>query len=492
MNASRSVFHLNEHAPSEVNRRPFAPARHRLAHPGAVFALGIGGLALLVVFLLPMPSVAQASGAIRAVLQGTIRVNPEVDSTEDYAGFEVLVAQQAGESVDTLGYATTDRQGRFRTEVVAPERALYPLIIRRRGTTLATANYVVADGESATLNVELPQGNRLLRIRSTENSAWLAYQNTMIMHRRSLVQDLQGDSTQTGSMGQMGQSVEQTASILWHLDDSFPHTLGAAYARAEAVLLLEGWDDSLAVARAREVEPSNPRYVEVARSARRAQARRAGQQAALTLVRAFQERARSENQRAALQAEVVRAHIDSLEQDAAVAAARTLVETYPNSRWTRWADRAAYEVKNLMPGMEAPEFTVTTWTGEELSLPDLRGRPVVLEFYQPSNDLFQKQLPTRKALYEGTRAANLALVSISLQPDTLLNEAFFEGRDLPGTHVIATEEEARAFVETYNIGALPTRFLIDAEGKIVGKYVGSAFAALQEELARRIDSGPPK
>lgn len=423
--------------------------------------------------------------SIRAFLQGRITVSPEVDSTQQYDGFEVLVARRTEGGIDTLGVATTDVRGQFAMDIQAPTRQLYPLVISRRGEALLSANYVVAPGDSATMNVQLPHGNRPLQIRSSENSAWLAYQNTLALYRQSLVQALQTDSTMTRSMDQ---SIEQAVSILWGMPNSYPNTLGAAYARAETITLLEGWNDSLAVVRAREVGPTNPRYVEVARAARRAQARIAGHEASIALLNRFRRHARTDRQRAALQAEVVRAHIDNRQQEAALTAARELAGAYPNTSWADWAERAAYEVQNLMPGMEAPEFSVTTWTGESLDLADLRGRPVVLEFYEPSNELYQKQLSTRKALYDGTRSTNLALVSISLQPDSLLNEAFFDGRDLPGMHVVAPEDVAQGFVETYNLGSLPTRFLIDERGRIINKYVGSGFSALQDAVVRRFSA----
>lgn len=420
---------------------------------------------------------------VRSVLTGQITVNPEIDSTANYAGFQLLVIQQAGNAVDTLGHATTDRSGQFEMTVEAPERGVYSLIIRRRGTVVASDDYVVAPGDTATLRAQMPVGNRPLPIRSRENSAWMAYRNTLSLHRQGMIERVQSQSVQADSMGQ---NVEQTVAILWNMEQSYANTLGAAYARAEAVTLLAGWNDSLAVARAREIEPTNPRFVEIVRAARRAQARQEGQKSALRLIRDFQAKARTQTQKAALQAEIVRAHMDRLEQEAALEAAQQLMTNYPNSRWAEWADRAAYEIENLMPGMAAPEFSVTTWSGESLDLADLQGRPVILEFYRPSNQLYGKQLPARNALYEEARPANLALVSVSLQPDTLLNEAFYDGRDLPGTHVVAPAEVAQSFVGTYNLGSLPTRFLIDADGNIVGKYVGSAFAALRNDLGRLI------
>jgi len=52
---------------------------------------------------------------------------------------------------------------------------------------------------------------------------------------------------------------------------------------------------------------------------------------------------------------------------------------------------------------------------------------------------------------------------------------------------VATEELARELIQTYNIGSLPTRLFIDADGRIVDKYVGSAFARLQDDVLERLD-----
>ena len=427
---------------------------------------------------------------VQSHLSGRITVSAEVDSIPDYRGFEVLVVQQAPDgAVDTLGFDVTSQQGAFATDVFAPGAGIYPLIVRRRGATVAATDYVVAEADSAEVVMELPL-RRPITIRSTENSAWTAYQNTMALHRQALIDNLR-DTTQTSTSGAMEARIQQTAQVLWSMRTTYPNTLGAAQSVAESISLLEGWSDSLVVARAQQVDPSNPRYVQVARAARRAEARRSGQAEALAVLSQFQERAASPNQRAGLQAEIVRAHIDSLEQDEALAAARTLAQDYPDTPWSAWAQRAEYEVANLLPGMTAPVFQATTWEGEPLALTNLRGRPVVVEFYQPSNELYRGQLARRNALYEATRGADLRMIAVSLQPDTLLNEAFFEGRELPGTHVVATEELARELIQKYNIGSLPTRLLIDASGRIVDKYVGSAFARLQDDVLERIDGFEP-
>lgn len=426
-------------------------------------------------------SPAQEQPAVESVLEGVITVSSEVDPSGNYSGFNVLVIQPVGQQVDTLGIAQTDSSGAFTMTVRASERAIYPYVVQRRGNTVHRGELVVADGDTASLQMELPLRG-MARIRSPENDALMAYRNTMTLHRQAMVSGLQEELDET----RMGQNVRQTSSILWNLRDSFPGSYVADLAAVESIAMIQGWNDSLTVARSMELAPTNPRYAEAMRIARRAQAEQQGQISALDLLEQAISRAEGANAssetRATLMAEVVRAHLDSLQRDAALDAARSLRNTYPDSDWAEWARRAEYEAENLLPGNTAPNIELTTLDGTSLTLESLRGRPVLLEFYRPEGRLYREQIPTRNAIYEGTAEHDLQIISISLQPDSTLNEAFREGRALPGHHVIAPEGTDSPLLETYNIASLPTRVLIDAEGRIVDKYLGTAIIALQDDL----------
>lgn len=423
---------------------------------------------------------------VRSHLSGRITVSAEVDSIPDYRDFEVIVAFEQAQQMDTLGYARTDSTGYFETDVVAPDRGIYALVIKRRGTVLKVDELAVADGDSATVAAVLPIGNRPLRIRSQENGAWAAFRNTKAQHNNALVQILQGEGY---SEDAVQGAVMRTSSILWSMQDAYPKTIGRDLAMAEAVMMLGGWDDSLAVARARQIQPDNPSYANVAGVARQAMARLAGPDSAIALVRDFQARTDDEDQRAHLHTELVLAYIDSGQQEAAIAEARALGAQYPGSRWSAWSERAIYELENLMPGMDAPALSVTTVSGETLSLDTLRGRLVLLEFYAPQNTNFQRETEARKTLYDTFAEQPFTLVSLSLEPDTLLNEAFWESYAFPGEQVILSGTARDDLMQRYNINVIPTRFLIDQNGKIVGKYVGTTLPQLQNDVMVLLSEG---
>ncbi len=417
---------------------------------------------------------------INSYLEGQLSVLAEVDSVQDYRGFEVLVVYQDDEKVDTLGFAETDSAGVFRMGVQAPRPGIYPLIISRNGTILAVDELAVAEGDSATVQASFPQGNRPLRIRSQENAAWMAYRNTKAQYNQAIARLVQDGQY---SPQDMAQSVGQTASILWSMRENYARTLGADLASAESAVMMEGWNDSLVVARAGVIEPENAGFVQVARAARRAQSRLKGAPAGLDLLKEFIARARDDEQRAALHSELVIAYLENDQPEEAQEAALALGRDYPDTEWAAWARNVVYDFENLMPGMQAPDFSLTTTGGDTLTLQQLRGNYVLLEFYAPGEETYQRELPARAALFAATQGEPFRIVSVSMQPDSLLNEAFVEGRTFPGIHVWEPNGLHSRIANQYNVHLLPRRFLIDPDGKILSKYEGSGMVSLQEEVA---------
>ncbi len=416
---------------------------------------------------------ASQGGGVRSLLSGVITVSPAVDPTKDYRGFEVLVAVDNDGEPDTLGFAVTDSTGAFAMDIVAPSRGRYMLVISRRGSILTMSALAVADKDTATVRAVFPMGSRPLRIRSMENSAWMAYDNTTAQHRISLlklVQDGEYDEEKAANL------IRQTGTILWGMQETFPGTMGAEWAVAEAVTMTANWDDSLAVDRALQVSPLNPRFVDVARAARAAQSRLAGQEAAIVLLEQFAAQAEEDLQQSTLEFEIIAAHLDSAEHDVALEKAIAFRDEHVGTPQEEWGKRAIYELENLIPGKQAPTFSLRDLSGDALVLEDLRGSYVLLEFYDPQDDAYEREMPGRAALAESV--ADLRIISISMAPDSLITEAFFDSRDVPGTHAIRPP----GLAPLYNVNVLPTRFLIDAEGRIIAKYVGSAMAAIYDDL----------
>jgi len=418
-------------------------------------------------------------------LDGQFSVRPEVDSTRDYGGFEVLVIDNSSGDVDTLAMAITDSTGRFSMDVVAPYRGVFPLIVSRAGRVLAFDELVVAEADTGSVTGKFPLGKqRLLIRRSEENGAWMAYRNSKIQYNQVLARLVQPGNYNENLIRR---ATLQTSNMLWSLRGTYPNTLGASVAAGEAVIMLGGWDDSLLVARAKQLPLDQPNLVDVVRGARRAEARLHGEDASIRLVRSYQKSFPEGEDWAALQSEIVVAYIDSLDRGFAKDAAQELSDRAPSSPWAHWAERALYELDNLMPGMPAPGFVATDLSGRSISLDSLLGQVVVLQFFNPSNQTYLQELGLRNKLFNALKGYPFVPIDISVEPDTVIDQAFYEGRKIPGRHIISPGGIKGPLPRLFNVNLIPTQYLIDQDGKIVRKYVGRAMLPMQRDLARLLN-----
>ena len=126
-------------------------------------------------------------------------------------------------------------------------------------------------------------------------------------------------------------------------------------------------------------------------------------------------------------------------------------------------------------GEKAPEFELTSDTGDEVSLASLRGKPVVLYFY-PKDDTpgcTTQACGIRDAWSEFEQAGAVVL---GVSPDDAASHARFrEKYELPFPLLAdtghATAEDYGVWVEKRNYGKTymaveRSTFVIDAEGKI--------------------------
>lgn len=427
-----------------------------------------------------MMACGQSEPPVKSYVEGTLRVRGDIGQTGDYRGFLVSVLNQVEGNVDTLATSETDSTGYFSMDVLAPDSGIFPLLVERSGEQMSLDQLVLVNGDSIRVSGTYPLGNRPLIIRSPENAAWSAYRNTKAVHSERL-----SALASTGNPAPIDvqSQVEQTASILWGIGDTYPQTMGARIARAESVLMVEGWNDSLVVVRYGQIGLENPSIAEVIRAARRSVARVMGQDSALSVVTSYMERVPLEEQKAGLMSELVVAYSDSGEVEKALETAALLRRTYPESSWADWASRAMYDLENLQPGMSAPTFDLTSREGERVALEELRGVFLILEFFDPRSATFRQDMPMRDGLFGALQETVFRVVSVSVEPDDVVNEALFDGgSEHPGTFVWLPNGENSPIVTAYNVHTTPTRYLIDPDGRIVSKYVGRTLNELQNDL----------
>ena len=124
--------------------------------------------------------------------------------------------------------------------------------------------------------------------------------------------------------------------------------------------------------------------------------------------------------------------------------------------------------KKTSPGL-APDFTLKTFDGQEITLSQLKGKVVLLDFWATWCGPCRESIPHLILLYKNYRESGFELVGMNVDTgDVEVVRRYIESMDIPYP-IVTTPEEV---VRTYRVTGIPATFLIDKEGKIREKMVG--------------------
>lgn len=149
-----------------------------------------------------------------------------------------------------------------------------------------------------------------------------------------------------------------------------------------------------------------------------------------------------------------------------------------------------------VPGTVAASFSTTDIDGQPLSLADLKGKYVLLDFWASWCVPCRKANPHLKELYAQYKDKGFEIVGVSdddSKPDAWKAAVAKDG--LPWKHILRGMKMTREadkvnidrshdILDFYNVSSLPTQILIDKDGKIIGRYSEGASeqASLDEKL----------
>jgi thiol-disulfide isomerase/thioredoxin len=136
-------------------------------------------------------------------------------------------------------------------------------------------------------------------------------------------------------------------------------------------------------------------------------------------------------------------------------------------------------------GHPAPDFTLTRLDGGELSLSDLKGTPVIVNFWATWCGPCRAEIPALEAAQQrlGDDAIILG-VNVQEDPARVLDFA----AELNMTYPIVLDETA-ATSQLYQVRAFPTTYFIDARGVIVDVYTGPLNEPLLRQRADELAAG---
>jgi thiol-disulfide isomerase/thioredoxin len=133
--------------------------------------------------------------------------------------------------------------------------------------------------------------------------------------------------------------------------------------------------------------------------------------------------------------------------------------------------------KNTDAGKPAPDFIKQTKDGKKFKLSDYKGKYVLLDFWGSWCGACRASHPHLKQIYEKYNKDGLVVVGIAYertQDKTAWIKAIKQD-GLPWTQIL-NDEGTLNVVDLYGVQAFPTKVLIDKEGNVVMRLVGTNVA----------------
>ena len=127
-------------------------------------------------------------------------------------------------------------------------------------------------------------------------------------------------------------------------------------------------------------------------------------------------------------------------------------------------------------GKRAPDFTLPTLDGKQLSLSQFRGKKVMVNFWQSSCSACRTEVPYIQSVYNRWSRDNLVILAVSVGERTAFVQSFVDRQGLTFPVLLDPDE---AVSKTYQVPSYPTTFFINADG-IIKKMKDGCFTGPDE------------
>jgi len=131
--------------------------------------------------------------------------------------------------------------------------------------------------------------------------------------------------------------------------------------------------------------------------------------------------------------------------------------------------KAGIDVPNR--DLASQDFTLESLAGDRVSLSSYKGKVVLLSFWATWCGPCKQEMPEMQALYQKLKSRGFEVVAVDMMEDKAVVADFVKksGYTFP---VLLDHTGEVGGGQMYNARAIPTNYIVDKNGKIVGRKIG--------------------
>ncbi len=118
----------------------------------------------------------------------------------------------------------------------------------------------------------------------------------------------------------------------------------------------------------------------------------------------------------------------------------------------------------------APDFALTLFSGEQIALSGLRGKPVVINFWASWCPPCREEAPTLEKVWRAYKDKGVAFIGVDIQDRTSDALAYIKEFDI--TYPNGPDIRSKIAAD-YGITGVPETFFVNRQGVIVSRWIGA-------------------
>ncbi|MCR8982511.1 thiol-disulfide oxidoreductase ResA [Brevibacillus laterosporus] len=123
----------------------------------------------------------------------------------------------------------------------------------------------------------------------------------------------------------------------------------------------------------------------------------------------------------------------------------------------------------IKKGDKVPNFSLQSLDGETMTLADLKGKGVILNFWGSWCEPCRNEMPDLEKAWLANKDQNIVIVGVNVGESEVSAEQFV--RQVKTTFPILMDKQ-REVTKVYNIGQMPSTFYIDQDGIVQDIIIG--------------------